>query len=96
MFTREQVLKKFFEMSTQSWRCRKKRGKKKNTHTQTKDVVYEKKKDDFPVTQYSILCFGLQTKFTILEQQITITYCNLLLRQSELSLETKKTVLNVV
>ena len=29
-------------------------------------------KDDFPVTQYSIPFFGLQTKFTLLKQQITI------------------------
>ena len=47
---------------------------RKKTHTHKQKMWFmRKKKDDFPVTQYSILCFGLQTKFTILEQQITIT-----------------------
>ena len=65
MFTREQVLNKFFEMSTQSWRCRKKRGKKKNTHTQTKDVVYEKKKMIFQLhnIQYYVLVSKLSSLY---------------------------------
>lgn len=49
----------------------KKEARKKHTHTHTRCGLWGKK-DDFPVTQYSILFFGLQTKFTILEQQITI------------------------
>ena len=51
--------------------ARKKHTKKTHTHTHTRCGLWEKK-DNFSVTQYSILFFGLQTKFTILEQQITI------------------------
>ena len=65
MFTREQVLNKFFEMSTQSWRCRKKRGKEKKTHTHTQDVVYEKKKMIFQLhnIQYYFLVSKLSSLY---------------------------------
>ena len=67
MFTREQVLNKFFEMSTQSWRCRKKRGKEKktHTHTHTQDVVYEKKKMIFQLhnIQYYFLVSKLSSLY---------------------------------